>query len=111
MCGRPLAFRQVRHLDIGLCPFVGRSPEFIMKSNGSAERFRTSNGIAGSQNYFSGKTTQNLKNAEESKRNCLRSPRTSARTRSRVASSANNLTRGFSRATARQAGGSPPLNE
>ena len=50
MCGRPLAFRQVRQFDFWAMPnLLGRSPEFIMKRNGSAERFRTSGGIAESR--------------------------------------------------------------
>ena len=36
----------IDHLDFGLRPRLGRSPEFIVKLDGSAERFRTSGGIA-----------------------------------------------------------------
>ena len=37
----------VRHLALWAMPnLLGRSPEFIMDRNGSAERFRTSGGIA-----------------------------------------------------------------
>jgi hypothetical protein len=49
MCGRPLAFRQLTIWILGFAQWLGRSPEFIVKLDGSAERFRTSGGIAGSR--------------------------------------------------------------
>jgi hypothetical protein len=48
MCGRPLAFRQPSYLDYGLCPLVGAQPQLHFEADGSAERFRTSGGIAAS---------------------------------------------------------------
>ncbi len=47
MHGIPLAFRQSAIYFFGLCPVCrGRSPEFLESLNGSAERFRTSGGVA-----------------------------------------------------------------
>ena len=36
MCGRPSAFRQVGHLELGYAQLLGRSPEFIIKSGTEA---------------------------------------------------------------------------
>src|ERR1041385_1603730 len=46
MCGRPLALRQGFLLIWATPNSLGRSPEFIVKRNGSAKRFRTSGGRA-----------------------------------------------------------------
>src|SRR5213592_1959325 len=53
MCGRPLAFRQVSPLEFGLRPVLGAQPRIhYQKPDGSAERFRTSVGIASRVNDF-----------------------------------------------------------
>jgi hypothetical protein len=46
-----------RHFDLGLRPdLLGRSPEIINNRTGSAERFRTSSGIAASAESFFGQS-------------------------------------------------------
>jgi hypothetical protein len=55
-----MAFRQVRLLNLGYAQFSGRSPRIFTVWNGSAERFRTSDGIAALVTYdFLGKATPN----------------------------------------------------
>ena len=49
MCGRPPAFRQFDIEFRGYAQVLGRSPKFIEPIDGSAERFRTSGGIAESR--------------------------------------------------------------
>src|SRR6266566_1435464 len=47
MCGRPLAFRQVPHLNFWAMPSVGAQPRIHCENlDGSAKRFRTSVGTA-----------------------------------------------------------------
>ena len=49
-----MAFRQVRIWILGYAQLLGRSPEFIIELDGSAERFRTSVGIAERVNHILG---------------------------------------------------------
>ena len=47
MCGRPAAFGEADHLRLGLCPICsGAARIYYKESDGRAERFRTSGGIA-----------------------------------------------------------------